>query len=255
MLKQEIRKRMNTDWQLQKLLQMMNPEKRGINLVEEFRLKQLQLFLWGMLVTIILAVSAFLGKIFGLIQDRDCVWIIFLSGIVISVLLAFLPESRLKKQCKEKQEQLSFSYPEFVNQFILLMGAGLTVRGALKKIISGMQERQKREGKRNYLLRELQITYTEMENGISETVALERLGNRTGLISYIRFGALLSQNLKKGSDCLLPLLEVEAAESFSKRKEKAKQAGEEASTKMLLPMMMMFAIVLAIIIIPAFQQI
>ena len=46
-------------------------------------------------------------------------------------------------------------------------------------------------------------------------------------------------------------LEKEACEAFEQRKAYAKKLGEEASTKMLMPMMIMLAIVMAVIMVPA----
>ena len=47
------------------------------------------------------------------------------------------------------------------------------------------------------------------------------------------------------------LLEQEEWEAYEQRKTQAKQAGEEAGTKLLLPMGIMLVIVLAILVIPA----
>ena len=46
-----------------------------------------------------------------------------------------------------------------------------------------------------------------------------------------------------------------ADNAFEERKNRAKQLGEEAGTKLLLPMFLMLAVVLAVVIIPAFLSI
>lgn len=91
-----------------------------------------------------------------------------------------------------------------------------------------------------------------MKNGISESQAYERFGKRCQLPEYIRLGSVLSQNLKKGSKGLTELLESEAASSMNERKNHAKKIGEQAGTKLLLPMVMMLGIVLVILMVPAF---
>ena len=63
---------------------------------------------------------------------------------------------------------------------------------------------------------------------------------------------LLSQNIRKGSYDLLYMLRQEADNAFAERKALAKKLGEEAGTKLLLPMMMMLCIVMVIIMIPAY---
>ena len=64
-------------------------------------------------------------------------------------------------------------------------------------------------------------------------------------------GSLLAQNLKKGSKGLIHILETEAAEGMEERKQQAKKLGEEAGTKLLIPMMMMLVLVMGILVIPS----
>ena len=70
--------------------------------------------------------------------------------------------------------------------------------------------------------------------------------------AYRSLAVLLAQNLKKGSKGLLELLKQESQEAFEERRRQAKTTGEKASTKLLLPMGMMLAVVLVILTVPAF---
>ena len=72
------------------------------------------------------------------------------------------------------------------------------------------------------------------------------------MIPYMKFGAMLSQNLKKGNKGLAEMLSMESIQAFEERKSIAKKAGEEASTKLMLPMFAMLAVVLFMVIVPAF---
>ena len=58
-------------------------------------------------------------------------------------------------------------------------------------------------------------------------------------------------NIKKGTKELSNLLEKEACDAFEKRKNMARVKGEEATTKLLMPMMLMLITVMMIIMIPA----
>ena len=60
---------------------------------------------------------------------------------------------------------------------------------------------------------------------------------------------------RKGSGGLTDLLEREASDAFEDRKKLAKKLGEEAGTKLMIPMFMMLVIVLIIVIVPAFFSI
>lgn len=240
---------MQKDWEIKRMLHMLYPEQKKERVLWEFRRKQ------GVMAYTILFIACILTL---MVRISDAVsetpgeggrpFKLFILGAAVSLLGAYVPQARLKKLQKKREEELLVDYPEIVNKFILLLGAGLTMKGALGRMLRG-----RREDEMRYAYRELKYIYHEMNNGITEAAAFEEMGNRIRMIPYMRFGALVSQNLKKGSAELIPLLELEAAEAFSQRKENAKRRGEEASTKLLLPMMMMLGIVMALIIIPAFM--
>ena len=93
------------------------------------------------------------------------------------------------------------------------------------------------------------ITNHEILDGESERLAYQKFGERVDLGEYQRLIRILLQNLQTGSRGLCKLLEQESA--LEERKALACKLGEEAGTKMLLPLMMMLGIVIAIIMIPA----
>lgn len=104
--------------------------------------------------------------------------------------------------------------------------------------------------------------YEEMVNvmykisgGTSEGECYEEYGIRCNLSEYRKFGMMLSQNLRKGTRGLTELLEREAEDAFEQRKNLAKKAGEEAGTKLMIPLFLMLIIVFAIVIVPAFFSI
>lgn len=92
----------------------------------------------------------------------------------------------------------------------------------------------------------------EMDSGVAEIEAYRRFGERCSQMKYRTFSTLLIQNLQKGSRRLAELLEKEALEAWDERKRKARVLGEAAATKLLVPMIMMLAVVMAVIMIPAF---
>lgn len=70
----------------------------------------------------------------------------------------------------------------------------------------------------------------------------------------MRFAAIVQQNLKKGARRIAELLQAEAQDAYSERKAQARQQGEEAGTKLLLPMGGMLVLVLIVILVPAFAS-
>ena len=92
----------------------------------------------------------------------------------------------------------------------------------------------------------------EMDSGVAELEAYRRFGERCGQMKYKTFSTILIQNLQKGSHRMADLLEKEALAACDERKRTASVLGEIAATKLLVPMVMMLAVVMAIIMIPAF---
>ncbi len=170
--------------------------------------------------------------------------------LIFSLSAGTLLYAGLKKEEKERKErqrrQLLAEYPVLIEKLLLYLGAGASIRNVFFKL----QE----EGKSKLWGRELERACQEIRNGEPEGAAYVKFGERIGLLPYIRLGVLLSQNLRSGTREILEFLEREAEESFYKRKEQAKQSGEEIGVKLLLPMGMLLLLTLGIIMVPAFLQ-
>lgn len=184
---------------------------------------------------------------------KNKTWItVFFLTICAAFSVYFLKDEDLKKEKKKRNDQMCLVYPEIVSKLSIYLEAGMTIRKAWEKICADYEIR-KSEGKRNYVYEEMQIAGQEMKSGISEMSAYERFGKRCGIQLYSKFSALLTQNLRKGSTKLGPLLKEESRLAFEERKNAARKAGEEAGTKLLFPMMMMLCVVMLMILLPAFM--
>lgn len=177
---------------------------------------------------------------------------IFLFGILLAGMIPLLERSRDKEQKKKRDRQMELEYPELVSKLALLLGSGMTLQGAFRKIAFSYREKRKVEVLAQMpACEEMLITCHEMESGIGEEQAYERFGERCGVSCYRKLGNLLSQNLRKGSPGIISLLETEAETAFEERKNLARKYGEEATTKLLFPMILMLGIVLMILLVPA----
>ena len=180
--------------------------------------------------------------------------------LIFSVCIYFEMDSKVHQKAEERKNQLMIDYPDLMWKMTMLLGAGLSTKGTFSRISEEYLRKRpdfsskgrKSQKQIRYVYEEVAYTCFEMKNGISESQAYERFGKRCQLPEYIRLGSVLSQNLKKGSKGLTELLESEAASSMNERKNHAKKIGEQAGTKLLLPMVMMLGIVLVILMVPAF---
>lgn len=176
-------------------------------------------------------------------------------GMILTAIAGMLLyNSQMQQNVRKRDEELCKDYPEMVEQFVLLVGAGMTIKSAWIKMTDDYQSGLDRKQAKRYLYEEMSVTEREMQNGMGEERAYELFAKRTGILCYMKFSALLTQNLRKGSADMLRLLEQEAQDAFQKRKEQAKEAGEKAGTKMLFPMMLMLLIVFVMILYAAFRS-
>lgn len=175
--------------------------------------------------------------------------ILFLA-LLAAVCIYLGKDQMIHRKAEERREQLLMDYSDLMWKMAMLIEAGLTIKGAFVKIAG--QYQNSGSGEKRYAYEEIRGTCFEMQSGISEAEAYERFGRRCELPEYIRLGSYLSQNLKKGSRGLTQFLEREAAASLEQRKKHARKLGEQAGTKMLFPMILMLAVVLVILMVPAF---
>lgn len=185
--------------------------------------------------------------------DYRAAGILFLG--MAAALFIYASDNRKKKEKEEERiRQMERDYPQLINKFTLYLGAGMPVRKAWFKLAEDY-ERYEKPKRTRAVYEEMVYVMHELQSGASENECYERFGERCGLTIYRKFGTLLSQNLKKGTKGLADLLKQESVNSFEERKSLARKLGEEAGTKLLLPMFLMFGMVLIIIVIPAFLSV
>ena len=205
--------------------------------------------------------------------------ILFILTILLPVLFWFQKDEKMKELAKRRREMLDLDYSELLFKLTLLIGAGLTIKGAFSRICSQQDALQhgsslpsgagkdsiQHPAAQNRFLEikkfrpesahpvygEIRILLREITDGVPEETAYENFGRRCGLPTYIKLGSLLAQNLRKGSSGLTALLEKEAFLSLQQHRTAARKMGERASMRMLFPMLLMFVDVMLIMMMPA----
>ncbi|MCI8892110.1 MAG: hypothetical protein HFH34_12375 [Eubacterium sp.] len=179
--------------------------------------------------------------------------IILLLGLVAAAVVYIQEEMKEQRKEQERREQLLKQYPDMVSKISLLLGAGMTLSSAWERIVLNYQRKlEQQHTKPEEVYEQMLAAYREMQDGVGELKVYERFGERCNTPQYRKFSMLVTQNLRKGAAGLRQSLEKEVADAFALRKNLAKKAGEEAGTKILLPMMLMLCIVMVIILVPAF---
>lgn len=176
-------------------------------------------------------------------------------GIIVSITLYFIKDSDLKKKQKKRQDQLRGDYPEIVSMTLLYYEAGLSIKSAFIKITESYRSAKEKDKKiLRYAYEELEMCVNKMNSGVSENVAISEYGNRCGIHSYIKFAALIEQNLKRGTRELSTVLREEVKTAMLEKKSNMLKNGGQISTKLMGPMVLMLIISIAIIMVPAFMS-
>lgn len=169
---------------------------------------------------------------------------------VCPVLLLARDKQVFREEEKREKQQMVQDYPEILNKLTLLMGAGVNLRKAMERIGGDYKRNRENKEKRKAYEMILEICQ-EMERGVSEKRAYEKLGEKCGVLYYKTLSALLVQHLQKGSRDMGRILEEEAGKAQEIRRQQARILGEQASTKLLIPMILMLLVVFIILVVPA----
>ncbi len=173
---------------------------------------------------------------------------------IIVALLLYLREKEQKKE-KEKSEQNSMEqdYPEIIGSLSVLMGAGMTLKQAWNVMANQYTRRIETDGYQSKAAyKEIILVNRKIQEGESEKEALLEMMERIPLMCYHRLIRMLLANREKGTKGLCEMLDKEAEAAYEQRILNVRKSGEEASTKLLMPMMIMLFLVMAIVLLPAF---
>ena len=131
---------------------------------------------------------------------------------------------------------------------MLLLGAGETVQRALIRCTDRREDKDKRD---NTLLIELRRANEEVRNGQSFSAAMEAFSRRCAVQEVSLFTTTILLNYRRGGDRLVLSLKELSYSLWEKRKAVARSRGEEASSKLVFPLVGIFLILMALVASPA----
>ena len=170
-------------------------------------------------------------------------------GVLMAALLMMQEESKQRELAKKREQQLLLDYAEVVSKLQVLVGAGMTVRNAWGRMVQDYEAVTGKQSRPAY--EEMRQTYYQMENGTAEGAAYREFGRRCRLQPYLKLSTILEQNRKTGTKNLRELLRTEVEDAFELRKNLARKMGEEAGTKLLVPLFLLLFVVMIFIMVPA----
>ena len=165
------------------------------------------------------------------------------GGIFITVLLAVYSMTNVKNMVSERTEKCTEQLPEIVSTMAILVNSGMVLRDAWKMIgESGDSEFQ-------MLMRK---ATERMNNGSADIDAIFLFGKETNSPEVTKFVSALIQSIEKGGGELPVFLINQSNELWGLKKQTMIQKGEQAATKLLAPIMLIFIGVIIMVMTAAF---
>lgn len=162
---------------------------------------------------------------------------------VLSIGLFFLADQSIDSQYEKRKFQLERDFPDFLTKLVLMIDAGLNVRQAIERITG-------ESNSKSALYKELGTVMADINAGELECEAYSALAERCKIKQITNFVSILQQNMRLGGSQMVFELKRMGTESWEMRKNTAKQLGEKASTKLMLPLTIMFLAVIIICVAP-----
>ncbi|MBP1995241.1 type II secretion system F family protein [Paenibacillus eucommiae] len=185
-----------------------------------------------------------LFSLFGVLADGDVTFIGL--GLLGALATPFLLIKELEAQIRRKQRLMIMELPEVLNTIILLVNAGETVNRSWIRCMDA-----KRGEELSPLFKELDIAVHELEMNISFAKVMEDFNKRCALHEVSLFTSSLMLNYKRGGKDFVLALQNLSQELWQRRKSVSRTLGEEASSKLVFPMVLIFAVVMIIVGAPA----
>lgn len=167
-------------------------------------------------------------------------------AVVAAVGMAYYYHSLITDIIGEREESIMMELPDVLSKLALLVNAGMILNEAWGKISTTGE---------GTLYEEMQNSVIEMQNGISDFDAYINFARRCNVPAVTKFASTLVQNLSKGNKELVEFLRSFSDDSWNERKQEARRKGEIASTKLLIPICIMFLGIMLMIMIPIFNNI
>lgn len=191
-------------------------------------------------ISIIYMCFAIFSGISALAEGTDKILLFFVGLVMCGAMYYYfstLPASRIK----QRSADILSEFPHAVSTIALLVNSGMTLREAWREVsLSDETE----------LYVQMRKVNDDMDNGIAEIDALYNFAERCVSPEIKKFTSFIVQGLEKGSKDLAYALQNQTNEMWQLKKQNTLKQGELASSKLLIPLLVMFGGVLVMIIGP-----
>jgi tight adherence protein C len=170
-------------------------------------------------------------------------------GLLIAIITQILMVQKLNEKLKQKRLMILAELPDWLNRMIIRLCAGDSLRFAIENSIVEMHDTHE-----NPLRVALHQLVMQLRNNQSLNTGLELLNRRTKVMEVSKVVTILLLHTQRGGDDLVQVLRDVNQSLWLLKKTLVRTRGEEASTRALFPMLIIFLVMLIIIAFPAVQS-
>ena len=194
-------------------------------------------------ITILIALPT-LVSILCFILDRPLINFI-VWGMVAAAIGFYLPRFVLKRMIQGRQRRIIWGLADAMDLMVVSVEAGLGLNAALNRV---GDELKTLHPDMHY---EIDLVNLEIRVGRSREEALRNLAERTGVDDIRSFVALLIQADRFGSS-IAKAVRIFADSLRTKRRQRAEQAAQKATIKLIFPLtLFLFPVIILIILAPS----
>ncbi|GBG06720.1 hypothetical protein PAT3040_01253 [Paenibacillus agaridevorans] len=170
-----------------------------------------------------------------------------MMGAVVAIVLVLRRFVEADREVERRRRAIIAALPDMLAKLTLLVGAGETVQGAFAKCLDGGPGYGD-----SPLHKEWRHAVLSLQNGQSFGIAIERLGRSCGVQEVAIFTTVILLNYRRGGDRFVLALKEFSYSLWEKRKAAARTSGEEASSKLVFPLVGILFIMMVVVAAPAF---
>lgn len=162
-------------------------------------------------------------------------------GLFAMALGFYYYDDQIVDTYKKREEALIRDFPGVLSKLTLLVNAGMIIRDAWNKVS---------ENGEGVLFDEMRKTESQIQNGMSIVDAYIDFGVRCSTPKIKRISSIIAQTMQRGNAELTDYLLVASKDMWEEKKHLVRRQGEKASSKLLIPIGLMFIGILVLIVVP-----
>lgn len=192
-------------------------------------------------VTISFTLLVLSFSMYGIANSMAALMVVLMFAAVSFYYFGTVTEKKIQK----RSEEMLNDFSNVVSKLALLTNAGMIMKEAWEEVAYTGE---------SVLYKEMQKAVDEMKNGVAEVDAMFNFGSRCIIPEIKKFTSTIIQGIVKGNSELTQMLQEQSKEVWAAKKQNVKRQGEKASSKLLIPILIMFVGILIMIIIPIFTN-